>query len=207
MRIVIVSDTHCLHEQLGVLSGDVLIHCGDFCDGFHPNDSDVDAMDEWFGRQEFELIVAIGGNHDIAAQDREEHGEDVFENVVYLTDDSIEVGGLNFYGAPWIPRLQGWGYYKSDPELREKWELIPDDTDVLITHTPPFGILDKPRTTDSQGCPHLRHRVDALAQLKLHCFGHIHASYGVQDVSPELTFCNAALQRGDELKQPLVIEL
>lgn len=67
MQIVIVSDTHKKHEQLGVLAGDVLIHCGDFCDGFNVNDSDVDDLDDWFGRQQFELILCIGGNHDFAA--------------------------------------------------------------------------------------------------------------------------------------------
>lgn len=163
-------------------------------------------MDDWFGRQQFELILAVGGNHDLAAQDREEHGEEVFENAVYLCDESIEFGDIKFYGAPWVPRLPGWAYYLSDSKLRRRWELIPEDTEVLITHTPPFGILDTPKKGDSQGCPHLRSRVEQLPKLRLHCFGHIHASYGRQQAGSTV-FCNAALQFGAKLGSPIRVDL
>ena len=206
MRLVIISDTHTLHEQLGELSGDVLIHCGDMCNGFQPDPRDIVRMDDWFLRQDFKLILCTGGNHDMVVEDRDQCGGTVFRNATYLEDEPIEFEGLKFYAAPWIPKLDGWAYFQPDDGLREKWDLIPDDTNVLITHTPPFRILDLNRAKKPQGCSFLRARLEELESLRLHAFGHIHESYGVQEVG-DVTFVNAALQRAKVLRKPVVVEL
>ena len=70
MRIVIVSDTHELHDELGVLRGDVLIHFGYVLNGFTRSAGALDQLDEWFGRQEFDRIFCTGGNHDFELEDR-----------------------------------------------------------------------------------------------------------------------------------------
>lgn len=191
MRLVLISDTHAVHEELGSLSGDVLIHCGDFCDGFHEDEDDLSNIDRWFGQQEFERILCVGGNHDFVAQKRHASGERVFENAIYLEDEAYEFGGIKFYGSPWLPDLEGWAYYLSDEERREKWKLIPADTDVLITHTPPRGILDRSRSGTPVGCSHLRAALEDLA-LRIHCFGHVHASHGKWEEF-QITFYNAAV--------------
>ena len=64
------------------------------------------------------------------------------------------------------------------PHFLKKWAHIPDNVDVLITHTPPAGILDRSRHGRQLGCPHLADRVSELAPA-VHCFGHVHASGGV----------------------------
>ena len=191
MRLVIISDTHALHEQLGPLSGDVLIHCGDFCDGFHIDDDDVSKIDQWFGGLNFDCILCVGGNHDFVAQERRSHGKPVFQNAIFLQDECYEFGGLKFYGSPWLPDLDGWAYFLSDDERRDKWNRIPVDTDVLITHTPPFGILDRPRSGHSVGCSYLRAALEDI-DLRVHCFGHVHASYGQRDES-KVKFYNASV--------------
>ena len=84
MRIVLISDTHGKHEELGTLSGDLLIHCGDFCDGFHVDEEDIFNIDRWLGEQDFDQIICVGGNHDFVAQERVAVGQTVFENAVYL---------------------------------------------------------------------------------------------------------------------------
>ena len=61
MKITVISDTHGQHKQLGVMSGDVLIHCGDMFNLFEPSGYDVDMMDHWFGKQKFDLILCVGG--------------------------------------------------------------------------------------------------------------------------------------------------
>jgi Icc-related predicted phosphoesterase len=208
MRLVITSDTHGKHENLALPSGDVLIHCGDFCDGFNPDESDLNRIDRWFGRLEFDHILCIGGNHDFVAQDRSYDPESMFEHATYLQDSEHVIDGVRFYGAPWIPQLQGWAYYLSDDQLRDKWAMIPIHTDVLITHTPPWHILDSPRNrTIRAGCAHLAARIDNL-NLKIHCFGHIHASYGRLDHNRTIFLNASAVNSNFEIaNEPFVIDL
>lgn len=134
MRIVIVSDTHTEHEQLGRLRGDVLIHCGDSANGFKRSPDDVRLLDDWFGQQDFDRILCTGGNHDFAMEDRSRAGTSVLRNAEFLQDRSVHYRGVHFYGAPWTPELAGWAFYLPSHEMREKWALIPESVDVLITH-------------------------------------------------------------------------
>lgn len=192
MKIVITSDTHGKHDQLPVgLNGDVLIHCGDFCDGFYQNKEDIKRIDRWFGEQSFHYILCVGGNHDYVAQTHNPK-ERLFQNATYLTDSGVTIDGIHFYGAPWIPTLDRWAYYLPDDQLKSKWNSIPDNTNVLITHTPPWYILDTP--TDSSchcGCAHLAARIADLKHLQVHCFGHIHANYG-RTTRDGVTYINAS---------------
>lgn len=195
MRIVVIGDTHGKHLELPELHGDVLIHCGDFCDGFQINQEDVEKIDQWFGELDFPEIIVIGGNHDFVAQQKHRSNETVFRNATYLVDESYHYQGVNFFGTPWLPALNGWAYYLPDDKRKEKWELIPADTDILISHTPPFGILDKPKSGNSVGCKHLRKRTEAVSP-DVHCFGHVHASYGVYH-SEHTTYYNASVVNAD----------
>lgn len=208
MRIVVTSDTHGKHDNLPELSGDVLIHCGDFCDGFKPDASDLDRIEDWFGRQRFRHILCTGGNHDFVAQERDLDSEPLFQNATYLVDSGVEIEGIRFYGAPWIPTLQSWAYYLPDDELRAKWELIPDETDILITHTPPWHMLDSPRNPAIHcGCSHLAARIAEL-DLKLHCFGHNHASYGREELNGTIFLNASAVDLDFEISNPpFVIDL
>jgi Icc-related predicted phosphoesterase len=191
MRLVIISDTHCQHEELGVLRGDVLIHCGDSGNGFTRHTDDVKRLHDWFGRQEFERILCIGGNHDFEMEERRRATTPVLQNAEYLEDRPFHYRGVHFYGAPWTPELQGWAFYLPPDEMRAKWELVPTQTDVLITHTPPLGILDQNRTGRSCGCPDLANRMLEL-RPRIHCFGHIHASAGTLEQSGT-TYVNASM--------------
>ena len=207
MRIVLISDTHGKHEELGMLSGDVLIHCGDFCHGYKNDGAQLAAMDRWFSKQQFVKIFCIGGNHDFAAQERHANGIEIFENAIFLQDQEFQLGGLTFYGTPWLPDLSGWAYFLPDDDRQQKWSLIPPYTDILITHTPPFGILDSPRSGGNIGCSYLRDIVKEVAP-KVHCFGHVHASAG-RLVKEKTIFVNAAVINSNYAVRhaPTVVEL
>src|ERR1700757_994599 len=123
MKVAIISDTQQKHEELGVLAGDVLIHCGDSGYGFGGSDIEVELLDEWFGRQAFGLILCIGGNHDFGLQDRVGVRKPVLRDAVYLQDRSLRYGGLTFYGTPWVPELAGWAFYLPPGDMRKKWKL------------------------------------------------------------------------------------
>jgi len=100
--------------------------------------------------------------------------------VHYLEDSGIEIDGVSFWGSPWQPEFNHWAFnlYRGE-QLAQKWALIPDDTDVLITHGPPLGILDFVPSGEHVGCEDLKNRVDQMPSLKAHIFGHIHYSYGM----------------------------
>jgi len=192
VRIVIVSDTHSQHEQLGRLRGDVLIHCGDSANGFVRSPDDVQRLDDWLGQQDFSLILCTGGNHDFEMEDRSRAGTTaVLRHAEFLVDRSMHFGGLHFYGAPWTPELDGWAFYLPPREIRERWARIPEDVDVLITHTPPQWILDRNRRGRSCGCPDLAERLLDL-RPRIHCFGHVHASAGSLE-RDGTTYVNASM--------------
>ena len=198
MRIVIVSDTHGLHDELGTLEGDLLIHCGDF-----ENTASIDA---WFATQRFEQIVVVAGNHDYAAAESSREDLRVFYHAEYLEDTTLEYGGLKIYGSPWMTMFEDSAFYLQGNELQEKWNAIPDDTDILITHVPPYQILDTSRNGEPWGCKQLRERIEDLP-LRFHCFGHVHASRGQMDWNG-ITFYNAAnISAGEIIHKPIVVDL
>jgi Icc-related predicted phosphoesterase len=204
MRIVIVSDTHGRHEEYGVLEGDVLIHCGDGSDSAAQS---VEALDEWFGRQRVDHVLAVGGNHDFEILRRVRAGAQVFRHARFLLDETVEIGELHFHGSPWLPQLFGWAFFAKDEVLAARWGEIPANTDVLITHTPPKGILDLDRGGFSYGCALLRERLTQIAP-RLHCFGHIHASGGVLEGSPTTSVNASAVSHTQpELRAPAVFDL
>jgi len=206
MRLVFISDTHGQHEQHGVLEADVLIHCGDLC-GDGRREGELERLDDWFSRQRARQILVIGGNHDLVVQRRLEQGRPAFLHARLLHDEAVRIGGLLFHGSPWVPELSGMAFYADTPTLRERWAAIPGDVDVLITHTPPAGMLDRSSSGACLGCPHLARVVTERAP-RVHAFGHVHASYGTARRGGT-TFINASgLARGQpRLRPPVVLEV
>jgi Icc-related predicted phosphoesterase len=190
MKITVISDTHNEHEKLGTLSGEVLIHCGDMFNLFSRQEGELERMDEWFGRQRFDLILCTGGNHDFALEDRLKAIEQPFKNACYLQDRKFVHDGICFYGAPWTPKLPGHAFFKKASELRDIWKTVPTEVDVLITHTPPAGVLDVSSRGLELGCQHLSDELSRIVP-RLHCFGHVHASSGVHE-GELTTFINAS---------------
>jgi Icc-related predicted phosphoesterase len=148
----------------------------------------------WFAELPAKAVVCIGGNHDFLLQQR----AFPFANATVLEDTEIEVDGLRIYGSPWCPELSGFAYYATESDLIGYWRKIPSGIDILVTHTPPYGILDCPTAgTPNLGCPHLRRELERI-KPRLHVFGHIHASFGSQ-VDDSTTYINAAVVAGREL--------
>lgn len=183
MKIIHISDTHGNHTELSLPPGDVLIHSGDFCK--FGIDVEINAFLNWFRKQPFTHKILIGGNWDsdlAECQGIEELQFDL-EGITYLCDDSVIIDGVKFFGSPKSPSEFG-GAFTYHPQDSD-WSMIPDDTDVLITHCPPKGILD-----DNLGCPKLAERISEL-DLNMHLFGHIHQAKGVQKIN-DTFYSNAA---------------
>jgi 3',5'-cyclic AMP phosphodiesterase CpdA len=177
MRIVAIADTHCAHERLALPPGDVLIHAGDLCGA-----GELDELEDaaaWLAAQPHPIKIVVAGNHDWAfarapTRARAALGPD----ITYLEDAATTIGGLRAWGSPWQPAFCGWAFnLPRGPELAARWALIPDDTALLITHGPPFGLGDAVSARRREGCADLRARVRVLAP-RLHLFGHIHEDRG-----------------------------
>lgn len=180
LTCVCISDTHGLHEDLPMLpEGDVLIHAGD-CLGTGSVKS-FESFAQWFESQPHRHKILVAGNHDRAICERPELITTLLPTSIYLQDRGIEINGFKFWGSPWTPTFHHWHFMLDrGAELKERWQQIPEDTDVLITHGPPHRVGDTvPMPTGNQyvGCEDLLIRTDQL-RLKAHVFGHIHEGYG-----------------------------
>jgi Icc-related predicted phosphoesterase len=194
MRITLISDTHTKHEELmwdasDLPGGDLLIHAGDIMNsGFNSND--ITNFCSWLDTlEQYDHKVFIAGNHDRKFEDKPEQALEIvnsYKNITYLQDDWVKVGideeMAKIYGSPWQPEFYNWAFNlpKGGPGLMSKWEAIPKDTDILITHGPPQDHLDMsgpPYNEPHLGCALLREKVDEQPP-KIHVFGHIHGGYG-----------------------------
>lgn len=179
MRIVAVADTHTFEADLGAIpDGDVFVHAGDLLRGGEL--AELRGVAEWIRSLPHRHKVIIAGNHDWCfAREREAARRLLGESVVYLEDSGVEIDGLRFWGSPWQPAFNDWAFnLPRGRAIAERWALIPEATDVLITHGPPQGHGDRGPTPGRLGCADLMERVLAV-QPCLHLFGHIHQDGGV----------------------------
>uniref|UniRef100_G3MPS1 Calcineurin-like phosphoesterase domain-containing protein n=1 Tax=Amblyomma maculatum TaxID=34609 RepID=G3MPS1_AMBMU len=205
VRFVCISDTHSAIERMRhpIPDGDVLIHAGDFTrKGFT---EEVDAFSTFLGTLPHRHKVVIAGNHELsfdpvtAARSAGVSNEAVervkrrLVNCTYLQDAATTVCGVKVYGSPWQPRFHNWAFnLQRGQALLDKWNRIPTDTDVLVTHTPPVGHGDHCVLNRHVGCVELLSVVQHRVRPRYHVFGHIHEGYGVT-TDGETVFVNAAI--------------
>ena len=202
--ITFISDTHTKHKHVtGELpGGDILIHCGDISNRGYMNE--IKNFLEWFdGIKGYEHKIFIAGNHDFGFQDNPKECAKLLQDyptVTYLEDTSIIIDGIKIYGSPWQPRFYNWAFNVDRGwDIAQKWEKIPQDTDILITHGPLHGILDSTYTGQRVGCEDLYKKVMEI-KPKVHCSGHIHYDYGMKEIDG-MTFINACCLGEDYMYQ------
>ena len=135
----------------------------------------------------------IAGNHDFGFEREAEAARSRITRAHYLQDELIEVAGIRIYGSPWQPWFMDWAFNlpRGGP-LREKWSLIPDGVDILVTHGPPMGILDRTEMGEHVGCEELAVAVRDRIRPRYHIFGHIHEGAGRQHEG-ETVYVNASI--------------
>ena len=206
MRIVCISDTHSLHDDVEVPDGDVLLHAGDFTR--RGALEDVAAFDAWLAHLPHPHKIVVAGNHDFCFEDGPARARAHLTCATYLEDSGVQIGEHFVWGSPWQPRFFDWAFNLDRGEaLARKWALIPDHTDILVTHGPPHGRLDTTVRGEDVGCEALAARVDVVRPA-LHVFGHIHEAYGVARTDAT-TFVNASVctLRYAPTNAPFVIDL
>ena len=209
-RIVCISDTHLVHEKTDypVPEGDILIHAGDATR--RGNADEIGRFNEWFCELPHPNKVFVAGNHDFLFESNPALARSLLDpDIVYLEDHGTQLCGLRIWGSPWQPVFFNWAFNLSrGAPLRKKWALIPDDTDVLITHGPPHLIGDRTARGVNAGCVDLLDEVTNRIRPKAHVFGHIHEGYGRID-RDGLCFLNASScdLRYRLVHPPLVLDL
>lgn len=196
-KIVVISDTHrqCFMD---LPKGDMLIHAGDFD---IRDEFELNHVVNWFMALKFKNIVFIGGNHDLYLEQLFKAGitSKMPKGIHYLCNSSVEIDGIKLWGSPYSPAFgQGWGFNGFLDDLKKIWATIPNDTNIVITHAPPFGINDVVRGIH-QGCPILRDRIKEI-KPKLHCHAHIHEGYGIYQ-DEYTTYINGSIM--DEFYEPV----
>jgi len=233
-KITFISDTHGKHDQivtnkslrknglpLDLPGGDILIHAGDFMNSGW-NEMEAIMFFKWFDSiDNYDTKIFIAGNHDRWAENNPEEFKGIltgYKTIEYLQDDWMGIyydgpngdmpeENIRIYGSPWSPYFYNWAFNlpRQGVELQEKWSKIPDNTDILICHTMPWGHLD---ITDNMmvGCELLRFRVDEF-KPKIFVGGHIHSGYGYK-FDGHTHFFNAAILNNSYryTNKPMTIE-
>lgn len=216
IRFVCISDTHGKIEgsKLHMPPGDVLLHAGDFTQKGHMNE--IQKFNSYLGALPYKVKVVIAGNHDLTFDDNiteaslrtfgvqkstvesylSERGlksvKQMLTSAIYLEDSLVTVCGIKIYGAPWQPVFCDWGFnLKRGEDILKKWQTIPADIDILMTHGPPVGHGDLTGGNNNVGCVELLNTVQKRVKPKFHVFGHIHEGYGVTS-DGYTTFINAS---------------
>lgn len=198
MKIVTISDTHGKHWQLtqkGLLpDGDIIIHSGDCTP--RGSTADIEEFLRWYSDLDYKHKILIAGNHDWGFEREPEYHAELCETygVTYLNDSGITIKGLKIWGSPVSPEFMSWAFnrartfaeaqLKKIPEIREHWNKIPEDTDILITHGPAYGYGDQvmmfhsPNSGQHVGCEILLEKINEIKPV-LHISGHIHEGRGI----------------------------
>ena len=196
MRLLHLSDTHGKHRLLKYLpKADIIVHSGDMSE----NGTDSEVLDflEWFCDLDYSHKIFVAGNHDLCLDGEQIEG--LPDNCFYLCNSGVEIEGVKFWGVP---------YFTSDElagNIAQQMAKIPLNTDVLITHRPPYCILDFD-DGNNFGCVDLQQALPKI-RPKYHLFGHVHAGYGMEK-SQYTTFVNASLVRKNKVvNEPFLLEI
>lgn len=190
-KITFISDTHTKHKKLDEFlpGGDILICAGDITSRGYIKE--IEDFANWYDKiNNYDTKVFIAGNHDFGFQDYSENIKGLltgYKNIEYLQDELLMLGEgeveyidmIKIWGTPWQPEFHNWAFNLPRGEaLKEKWDMIPMNTDILITHGPPYGKLDYVHYDNiNVGCEELLKKIQEV-KPKINVFGHIHEGYG-----------------------------
>lgn len=223
-KVLCISDTHGKHSQIPLEwlePADIIIHAGDISN--RGGLREIENFCDWFSNlDQYTHKIFIAGNHDWGFKEDPIDATRIvreYPNITYLEDSMVEVEGLKIYGSPWQPEFFDWAFnLKRGSELMEKWNMIPSNTDILITHGPAYGMVDwvPPRKNygvkfidgGSVGCEDLLDAITTRIKPYYHISGHIHCSYG-EVIRDNINFINASTLNEQYMvaNKPIIFEI
>jgi len=211
MKICAVSDTHQQEPDVVIPECDLLIHSGD-----------IDARDlvdvihfyRWFSKQPAYYKIYVPGNHDFFFESHLMLCREEMKDVHVLVNNGITIEGIKIWGSPITPTFFNWAFMADrGDEIKQYWDMIPNDIDVLVTHGPAYRMLDYINVKSGHvGCYDLGKAIERI-RPKVHIFGHIHESHGkivhTWETNKTTTFINASQLDGDYdlVHKPITIEI
>jgi predicted phosphohydrolase len=214
LKIVTISDTHWKFNEIEVPECDLVLHAGDISG--RGKIEEVEGFLKWFQHQPGDVKVLIAGNHDFGFESKSKECEDLCKlyGIIYLNDSGCTVQNpdtnedIKIWGSPVQPEFMDWAFNRARTKKESRdfgnqsysdydyigthWDLIPAETDILITHGPPYDILDQCSHGQRVGCEELLNTIQII-KPKLHVFGHIHEARGVfVDNTNTITYNNAS---------------
>lgn len=202
-KTVLMSDSHGRHDNIYVMKpgdslenketlynisggvilpedADMIIHAGDI--SMRGTAYEVENFLKWFSNLPYKYKIMISGNHDFLFEKESSLAKELLEKypeIIYLESSEVVIEGIKIYGEPRQPFFHNWAFnVERGEKIKEFWDKIPDDTEILIIHGPPYDILDMTSYGGTVGCVDLANRIKELKNLKLCVFGHIHEDAG-----------------------------
>lgn len=181
MKIWHISDTHTYHHLLTVPEGiDMVIHSGDCSNPRDPYTNEPQVRDflTWYHSLDIKYKIYVAGNHDTSIE-RGLVDKQTFKDlgIIYLENEEVVIEGIKIWGSPNTPTFGNWAFMKARDKINRVWEHIPEDTDIVVVHGPPKGIMDlsysRENVLEFCGCSALKKRILKL-EPKLFLSGHIH---------------------------------
>jgi len=175
MKITFISDSHGKHTKLtNLCGGDLIIHAGDISSMGYSDE--IEDFFKWFSQLDYKYKILIAGNHDWGFQNDIPNIRRIINKyknfVIYLQDQMVEIEKVKIYGTPWQPFFNNYAFNlpSNGSELEYVWNKIPEDVDILVTHVPPFGFLDRViGNYEHLGCELLTKRIEII-KPKIHVF-------------------------------------
>jgi Icc-related predicted phosphoesterase len=199
MKIVAISDVHGKWNKIQVPECDLLISAGDY--SFRGERHMIRDFHAWLHKQPATYVISVQGNHELWVQhnfgEATEIAKEACPRVHFIEEGLVDIEGVNVWCSAWTPWFHDWAYNAHrGHEIKRHWDHIPGHTNILVTHGPPYGVLDIVPFADGTarervGCHDL---LEAVKRIKpdLHVFGHIHHSYGEMHVDGT-SFYNASI--------------
>ena len=214
-------------------SADALIFTGDCTNVGSAHD--VHNFLEWFNHRPNPYKIMIAGNHDFffdtdeIPKNKRHIPVDVsvvaavlcqYPKVTYLCNADIKIskstdGGesesVRIWGSPMSKWFHDWGFNRHPGEdIKRYWDMIPKDTDVIMTHGPVYGIADVCPQGNKLINVGDKDLLDAVHRInpKVFCCGHIHEGYGVT-TRDETTFVNGSVMSDiyKAVNPPIILEI
>jgi Icc-related predicted phosphoesterase len=192
VRFVVISDTHGQHAAVELPPGDIIIHAGDV--SRMGKEREIISFLDWFAALPYRYRVFVAGNHDFYFEKSSDNdiAQIIPDGVTYLNDTGVTIEGIEIWGSPITPWFFDWAFNRHrGADIQKHWALIPASTSVLVTHGPPYGILDRTIGNEPAGCSDLLKRIHDIKPA-CHIFGHIHEGYGQME-KEETVFINASV--------------
>lgn len=196
MKILHIGDTHTFHKLLIIPKNiDLIIFSGDCSNPRNPynNEPEVREFIDWFGGLPIKYKIFVAGNHDTSIEKGLVTKEDFNQNNIhYLENSSVEIEGIKIFGSPYTPQFGQWSFMKARHKLDRIWGIaIPPDSDIVVTHGPPKGVLDLSYDTEGKlefcGDKSLMNRIKEINPI-LMLFGHIHNNKDIVNTGTRVVY-------------------